>query len=234
MRRPEQMRWSQGATTSSATPRSASRTIRSDLTGLSIPYTSARCPAGFWSRVPYLDPGDGDHKIIWESNRHQHWLALGRAAWLTGESRYALAVARELRSWLDANPPLTGVNWASMLELRFRCISSIWALHFLAPAAELDGAGWAPDLSSRSIANSNTFRVTCRSTSARTRTCSVKRSRWTSAAACCGICEDRIDGRGGREILIAETRRQVLPDGGHAERSPHYHRCSTSTCWHCA
>jgi len=26
-----------------------------------------------------------DHKIIWELNRHQHWLALGRAFWLTDD-----------------------------------------------------------------------------------------------------------------------------------------------------
>jgi hypothetical protein len=41
-----------------------------------------------WSRVPYLAPSVGDHKVIWELNRHQHWLALGRAYWLTWEPRY--------------------------------------------------------------------------------------------------------------------------------------------------
>src|SRR5207244_12217434 len=37
----------------------------------------------------------------------------------------------QLQSWLQANPPRLGVNWASMLELGFRTMSWTWALHFL-------------------------------------------------------------------------------------------------------
>ena len=80
------------------------------------PVHDRTAPQGFWAAVPYLDPASGDHKIIWEMNRHQHWLALGRAF-----SHVRPAVRREfvtqLEDWLPANPPLTGVNWASMLEL---------------------------------------------------------------------------------------------------------------------
>src|SRR5262249_9193466 len=85
---------------------------------------------------PFLDPSCGDHKIIWELNRHQHWLVLGRAFWLTGDSRYARAVFDQSNSWLAANPPLIGINWASMLELAFRSISWIWAIHFFAHDTE--------------------------------------------------------------------------------------------------
>ena len=42
-----------------------------------------RAPLVFWSDVPFLAPECGDHKIIWELNRHQHLLVLGRAFWLT-------------------------------------------------------------------------------------------------------------------------------------------------------
>ena len=41
------------------------------------PVHARRVPRQFWSTVPYLDPECGDHKIIWELNRHQHWLVLG-------------------------------------------------------------------------------------------------------------------------------------------------------------
>ena len=84
-----------------------------------------------WADVPYLDPAIGDHKIIWELNRHQHWLRLGRASWLTGRPQYAAAMIEQLESWLAANPPLVGVNWASMLEIGLRSISWTWALQFL-------------------------------------------------------------------------------------------------------
>ena len=88
-------------------------------------------PFVFWADVPYLDPSCGD-PIIWELNRHQHWLVLGRAFWLTGDHRYRNAMIGQLESWLRTNPPRTGINWASMLELGFRSLSWTWALHFLA------------------------------------------------------------------------------------------------------
>ena len=79
-----------------------------------------RAPRVFYADVPFLSPQIGDHKIIWELNRHQHWLQLGRAAWLTGDDRYAQAIVTQLNDWLTDNPPLVGVNWASMLEIGFR------------------------------------------------------------------------------------------------------------------
>ena len=87
-----------------------------------------RSPLLFWSAVPYLDSLAGDHKVIWELNRHQHWLVLGRAHALTGDRRYYDLFTSQLASWLAANPPLLGTNWASMLELGFRSLSWLWSL----------------------------------------------------------------------------------------------------------
>lgn len=110
------------------------------------PVHGCGAPQLFWADVPYLDPACGDHKIIWELNRHQHWLALGRAYGLTGDTRYRNRCLSELASWMEANPPLTGVNWASMLELAFRSLSWIWALHFFAEdPADAARAGRAGD-----------------------------------------------------------------------------------------
>ena len=143
---------------------------------------STRCTTGglqtvFWADVPYLDSRCGDHKVIWELNRHQHWLQLVRAAWLTGDPRYRLAIVERLDSWLAANPPLVGINWASMLEIGFRAISWTWALHGLLamptetaprwhrPAARGSSTCWW-----RSTDNSRMSSRTCRTTSAPTRT----------------------------------------------------------------
>jgi len=101
------------------------------------PVHKRRPPHVFWADVPYLDPAIGDHKIIWELNRHQHWLQLGRAHWLTGDPRYARRILEELDGWIAANPPLVGINWASMLEIGLRAISWTWGLHFL--LADLSG-----------------------------------------------------------------------------------------------
>jgi hypothetical protein len=98
----------------------------------SDPVHNRRAPLVCWAEVPYLDPSIGDHKIIWELNRHQYWLQLGRAYWLTGDRRYAQAIVDQMENWLDSNPPLTGINWASMLEISLRTISWTMAIHFLA------------------------------------------------------------------------------------------------------
>ena len=95
------------------------------------PVHHRRAPTLFWADVPYLDPAIGDHKVIWEVNRHQHWLQFGRALWLTGDPRYRRALLEQLQGWLAANPPLVGINWASMLEISLRAISWTWGLHFL-------------------------------------------------------------------------------------------------------
>ena len=102
------------------------------------PVHGQRAPAAFWADVPYLDASCGDHKVIWELNRHQHWLQLVRASWLTGDPRYQRAIVDRLDSWLAANPPLIGINWASMLEIGFRSLSWTWALHGLLATPNTD------------------------------------------------------------------------------------------------
>jgi hypothetical protein len=118
------------------------------------PVNNRRPPHAFWSSVPYLDAACGDHKIIWELNRHQHWLVLGRAFWLTGERRYRERFLAELGSWLRSNPPLTGVNWSSMLEVALRSLSWLWAIQLFVEAPDdseddrlrADASPWLVDL----------------------------------------------------------------------------------------
>ena len=72
------------------------------------PVHDRRAPEMHWSRVPYLDPAIGDHKIIWELNRHQHWVKLGRAYWLLED--YGTAV-ETLRKGVEQDPTF-GINYA--------------------------------------------------------------------------------------------------------------------------
>ncbi|HWF87001.1 MAG TPA: alginate lyase family protein, partial [Vicinamibacterales bacterium] len=204
------------------------------------PVHGRRAPRLFWADVPYLDPACGDHKIIWELNRHQHWLALGRAFWLTGDVRYRDRCLSELASWMGANPPLIGVNWASMLELALRSLSWIWALHFFAEnptSAELveadlrvgpdtgATAAWTVDLLlglDRQLTHvehnlshyfsPNTHllgEALALYVAGRVLPELARSPRWESI---------------GRQVLIAESERQIAADGGHCERSTHYHR----------
>jgi hypothetical protein len=96
------------------------------------PVANRRAPLVHWSRIPYLDASvAGDHKVVWELNRHQYFVTLGQAAWLTGDSQYLRTCVEHLTQWMDANPPKLGINWASSLEIAFRSMSWLWALRFL-------------------------------------------------------------------------------------------------------
>jgi hypothetical protein len=102
------------------------------------PSTGTRAPMRHWSRIAYLDPDVvGDYKLLWELNRHQHFVTLGQAYAYSRDSRYAQAFASQLASWIRANPPRIGVNWASSLEVSYRAIAWLWALQLFADAPEL-------------------------------------------------------------------------------------------------
>jgi Heparinase II/III-like protein/Heparinase II/III N-terminus len=102
------------------------------------PVSGRRAPRTHWSRIPYLDAEIvGDHKVIWELNRHQHFVVLGRAYQVSGKAHYAVHFAEQLTSWMDANPPKEGVNWASSLEVAYRAISWLWALELFRDAEAL-------------------------------------------------------------------------------------------------
>ena len=189
------------------------------------PVHGRRAPLRFWTRVPYLDPRLGDHKIIWELNRHQHWLALGRAAWLTGDARYTASMDAELDSWMLANPPLTGINWSSMLEIALRSISWIWALHFL--------AAFEPDGKTTSVLDllfglerqlDHVARHLSRYFSPNTHLLGEGLALYVAGRVLPELRRASAWEQIGRDVLIREARAQVLPDGGHAERSTHYHR----------
>ncbi len=52
------------------------------------PHRGIETPANYFRRIPYLDLATaGDHKFIWEINRHQHLVLLAQAAVLTGRQR---------------------------------------------------------------------------------------------------------------------------------------------------
>lgn len=90
------------------------------------PVSGRRWPLAHWANVDFRGSEDlGDPRYVWEVNRHHHLVTLARARALGGERKYAEAAWREMRSWVDANPPYFGINWASALEVALRLIA--WA-----------------------------------------------------------------------------------------------------------
>ncbi len=86
---------------------------------------------GYFRRIPYLDfAAVGDHKIIWELNRHQHLVLLAQAFLLTGRKEFTQEIFAQLNSWWEQNPFQRSINWASALEVAFRALSWLWVYHF--------------------------------------------------------------------------------------------------------
>jgi hypothetical protein len=182
-------------------------------------------PVVFWSQVPYLDPQYGDHKIIWELNRHQHWMELGRAYWLTSDRRYRDEYLAQLDTWLAANPPRMGVNWASMLELAFRSLSWIWALNFFAERQAEDRSPWMVDLLlgvDRQLAHVE--RHLSYYFSPNTHLLGEALALYVAGRALPELRASERRATIGRRILVREIGRQIAADGVHCERSAHYHR----------
>lgn len=102
------------------------------------PVRGRRAPLAHWSRVPYLDANAvGDHKVIWELNRHQHLVTLAQGHRLTGSPAFLTRLTDLLEGWLADNPPRRGINWASSLEVSLRAIAWTWVLHLTEDALPL-------------------------------------------------------------------------------------------------
>ena len=89
-------------------------------------------PMTYCASLDYRDVNEaGDCKFVWEPNRHHQLVVLGRAYRLSGDIRFANAVAEQLDSWLKQNPFGLGMNWRSSLELGIRLINWVWALDLI-------------------------------------------------------------------------------------------------------
>jgi uncharacterized heparinase superfamily protein len=163
----------------------------------------------------------GDVKLVWEINRLQHLQPVAALSAATGDTELAALCTREIRSWIEANPPFKGVNWASGIELALRATSLLTVTSLLPAnsfdhdlAARLDAvlrahAYWImrfPSLHS----SANNHRIAEGAGLYLIGTAlgeGPEQSRWAAA---------------GRACLIDECRRQILDDGVGAEQTPTY------------
>jgi hypothetical protein len=98
----------------------------------SDPVTSFQFPGLHRSRMSqYLGSARPvDLILFWELNRHQHFITLGIAYWLTGDEKYVDAFSSQIQSWIDTNPLQQGVNWYYPLEVSIRLIAWTAAFQF--------------------------------------------------------------------------------------------------------
>ncbi len=197
------------------------------------PLAGKQSPLVHWSRLNYLDPKiTGDKKIIWELNRHQYFVTLGQAWWLTGDERYPCTFATHITEWMDQNPPKLGVNWASSLEVAFRSISWLWALHFFRNSGSL-----TPELFARIL---QFLYVHARHLETYLSTYFSPNTHLTGEALGLfylgSLLPEFRDAKRwrntGLQILLAQAEKHVQPDGVYFEQSSYYHRYTTDFYLH--
>ena len=94
-----------------------------------------RAPLEPWFKIPFLEFAPvGDHKVIWELNRHQHLVTLAKAWLLSNDGKYFRELIAQWHSWMKANPYPLGINWGSSLEVAFRSLSWVWVDQMLGDA----------------------------------------------------------------------------------------------------
>jgi Heparinase II/III-like protein/Heparinase II/III N-terminus len=183
-----------------------------------------RAPRKPWFKINYLDFQEvGDSKIVWELNRHQHFVTLAKAYRLTGDEKFASEILAQWNHWHRQNPYPMGINWASSLEVGFRILSWIWTYFLLQNSpiftTDLQKQWWkALSLSGRHI---ESFLSTYFSPN--THLIGEGLALFFVGTLFPGLEGATRWQRSGWEILQAEAVTQVREDGFYFEQSTYYH-----------
>jgi len=197
------------------------------------PLLHLRAPLAHWSRVPYLDASVvGDHKVVWELNRHQWMITLGQAYALTGDERWARNIVRHMEEWLDANPAKLGINWASSLEVSFRAISWLCSLRFLRPSPSLTPALYARLLQSLHVHGRHLETYLSTYFSPNTHLTGEALGLFYLGTMLPELRAAPRWQRHGLSILQEQLPVQVHPDGVYFEQATQYHRYTTEFYLH--
>lgn len=91
-----------------------------------------------WPVKPGADSG-ADIKVPWELGRFAHLCTLAQAHVLTGDPRYALESAAQVRDFIERCPPPRGVQWLCTMDIAIRAMAWVWSFPLLRGAAGWDG-----------------------------------------------------------------------------------------------
>ncbi len=192
------------------------------------PVSQKTSPKVHWSKIEEVNAGQtGDKKIIWELNRQQYFTTLGRAYWLTKNEKYAETFIAHLESWFRDNPPKTGVNWLSSLEIAFRSISWIRAFHFFRNSPKFTAKVFAQMLKYLYLHGQHLETYLSTYFSPNTHLTGEALGLYFL-----GTFFSELEDAGrwkdsGYKILLGALDFQIRADGGYCEQSGHYHRYTT-------
>ena len=188
------------------------------------PVHGKRSPLKPWFKIDFLDSHQvGDHKIIWELNRHQHLVTLAKAWLLTENPIYTRELTNQWYSWQKANPYPLGINWASALEAAFRSLSWLWVQNLLAGTPDFSAAFQTDILLALQLHGRYIERYLSTYFSPNTHLLGEAVALFFIGTLCPEFpAAERWRNRGWK-IILEESERQVRPDGVYFEQALYYH-----------
>jgi uncharacterized heparinase superfamily protein len=197
------------------------------------PVSGLRAPLRHWSKLHPLDPlGGGDPKVVWELNRHAHFVTLGQAYWLTDDNRFAAGFVDQVSAWIDANPVGMGINWASSLEVAFRSIAWLWALGLCVDSKEVTPDFFARLLKSLIEHGRHIERYLSYYFSPNTHLTGEALGLFYLGLALPELSRSEGWRNLGLRILLDQAAKQMRADGVYFEQSSYYHRYTTDIYTH--
>lgn len=188
------------------------------------PVHGKQAPLKPWFKVSYLDFDlVGDHKIIWELNRHQHLVTLAKAWVLSQEDRYVIELISQWHAWQRANPYPLGINWASSLEVAFRTLSWLWILHLLEGCPAVSSSFQSELMRALALNGHHIERYLSTYFSPNTHLLGEATALFFLGTLCRRFTDAARWQSEGWRILLDQAQRQVRADGLHFERSFYYH-----------
>jgi hypothetical protein len=188
------------------------------------PLQGKRSPMDPWFKINFLDSRTvGDHKVIWEMNRHQHLVTLAKAWVLTGHTAYTNELATQWNSWQKANPYPLGINWASSLEVAFRSLSWLWVRNLLAGCRDLPTEFQTNLLLALQSHGRYIERYLSTYFSPNTHLLGEAVALFFLGTLCPQITAAERWRNQGWKIILQESERQVRPDGVYFEQALYYH-----------
>ncbi len=182
-------------------------------------------PLSYHADISLIRSDGSDARVVWELNRFGHFITLGRAYAITGDTRFSAEFFHQLASWRAQNPVGRGVNWNCAMEVALRAMNLLAAgvlflrspqmneqmLVELLTTFDQHGAHIRRNLEFSHIATSNHYLS------------DVTGLLWLGV-----MLPELEDAKEWREFglreLLSEMDKQVLVDGADYEASTGYHR----------
>ena len=173
-------------------------------------------------RVPYRHARDyGDVKYVWELNRLQHLQPVAALAAVAEDPDLGKLCADELESWIDANQPFDGVNWATGIELALRVVSMI-VLTSLIGEKSFSDSQKRKVLATLDAHGYWLMRYPSKFSSANNHLVAEAGGLYLLGTLMPGLKQSARYAQYGQQVLEEEAVRQICDDGVGAEQSPTY------------